>query len=440
MSNIDLKLIHDELYDLEITTDEKVISICNLLNSTDLAIYVNPSNYGPTIGSVFIGDYEEFYQNDNLYYSSDNWTRALRSGVELRNITKTGFDNSSLNSDVYDDGNYDDGLFIISGDDFYFQPVSGVVTSLNYDATYDTTGKFNSVTLNGGFLQGYFSVYQEIDNPKKIFLPRRFNLGWTVDMVIEKIDSTPEGDTLNTKYPNNSGFIFYLGTRAENKFYSTIPEFVDYKELFDNVFGIRIKDDGTVGYRKITMNDRCDVFTKNLNKFYNFFENSDAVIEENYSCRTVYNNGNTTEDDDPEKANRTNIVITYQRDFALDGCNLIYDPYRKGTLRIYANGVLIYINKDFDEIITRALLTSASNQETVPFNISWGGGSQGLLESVDRDGIIDYNLNKPIEENFAGTYIGKLYEFRMFSRPLNFLEVRNLFEMKRNKYNLDYPI
>lgn len=409
MPALDLKLIHDEMYDLELVKSDKFISICDISSTKYFAIHIdNPA--------------------DNLV-SSKIWDNSSINSSELLNITRTGFDNFFINDPaVYNNGNFDPTYTVTTGTTpFQFFPVSGMLTSLSYEIIQDT----NSLILNGGFLEGYFKLF---GYPVEYF-PKRVNLGWTVDLVVEKMDLTPNGDILNTLYPDNNGFIFYMGTRAENKF----SEEVNYSEIFDNAFGIRIREDGTIGYRKITIRDKC-VYTKNLKKFYSFYNGGDMVIEENYSCRTAYNNGNTNDDGDTEKANRTNITATFTRDFALDGCNLIYDPYRKGTFRIYANGVLVYINHDFDEIMTRELLTSESMQETVPFYFSWGGGSQGLYESVDENGNMYINQSKPIEENFAGTYIGKLYEFRMYTRPFNFLEVRQLFEEKKNKYNLDYPV
>jgi hypothetical protein len=61
---------------------------------------------------------------------------------------------------------------------------------------------------------------------------------------------------------------------------------------------------------------------------------------------------------------------------------LIEQNYRKGRLKIYINGKIFYTIKDFEEIIPRALNTDKEKQVGVPFNISWGGGTQGLRENL----------------------------------------------------------
>ena len=61
---------------------------------------------------------------------------------------------------------------------------------------------------------------------------------------------------------------------------------------------------------------------------------------------------------------------------------LLDEKYRKGRLKIYINGKLFYTIEDFEEIIPRALNTDKEKQVGVPFNVSWGGGTQGLRENL----------------------------------------------------------
>jgi hypothetical protein len=74
--------------------------------------------------------------------------------------------------------------------------------------------------LYGGFYQGFYKLFQydwEV-------LPERYELGWTMETLIRpriwNEYSPGVGETtLNEVYPNNAGIFFYLGTRAEDKFY-----------------------------------------------------------------------------------------------------------------------------------------------------------------------------------------------------------------------------
>jgi len=61
---------------------------------------------------------------------------------------------------------------------------------------------------------------------------------------------------------------------------------------------------------------------------------------------------------------------------------LLEKKYRKGRLKIYINGKLFWTIEDFEEIIPRALNTDKEKQVGVPFNVSWGGGTQGLRENL----------------------------------------------------------
>jgi len=137
--------------------------------------------------------------------------------------------------------------------------------------------------------------------------------------------------------------------------------------------------------------------------------------------------------------------------------------YRKGRLKIYANGRLIHTIENFEEIIPRGLSTDKERQVGVPFNISWGGGTQGLREhltfssSTLTDGLyiqdpeclttIDLsgttfsglNNNMLIEENFAGTFEGAVSQFRMYITPMSAPEVKHNFKLLKDKFDMFNP-
>jgi hypothetical protein len=55
---------------------------------------------------------------------------------------------------------------------------------------------------------------------------------------------------------------------------------------------------------------------------------------------------------------------------------------RVGRLKIYVNGRIFDVIENFEEVIPRGLNTDKEKQVGVPFNISWGGGTQGLIENL----------------------------------------------------------
>ena len=144
---------------------------------------------------------------------------------------------------------------------------------------------------------------------------------------------------------------------------------------------------------------------------------------------------------------------------------LIEKSDRLGSLKIYVNGKLFYVINGFEEIIPRGLNTEKEKQLGVPFNISWGGGTQGLRESLTFSGIpttligLNYiqdpevmpnetlsgtslsalTTNIFIEPNFAGTFEGGISQFRMYTEPLNYSEIVHNFDIIKNNFSMFDP-
>ena len=137
--------------------------------------------------------------------------------------------------------------------------------------------------------------------------------------------------------------------------------------------------------------------------------------------------------------------------------------FRKGRLKIYINGQLFHTFENFEEVIPRALNTDKEKQVGVPFNISWGGGTQGLRENLifssmtepygpyiqdpeclpnnDLSGttLSGLNTNILIEQNFAGTFEGAIAQFRMYTTPLSAPEVKHNFKILNQKFEMFNP-
>jgi hypothetical protein len=137
--------------------------------------------------------------------------------------------------------------------------------------------------------------------------------------------------------------------------------------------------------------------------------------------------------------------------------------YRKGKLKIYINGKLFHTIDDFEEVIPRGLNTDKERQVGVPFNISWGGGTQGLRENLTFTSL--ENLNGPyiqdpenlpnndlsgtslsslttnilIEQNFAGTFEGAISQFRMYVTPMSASEVKHNFKILQKVFRMFNP-
>ena len=141
---------------------------------------------------------------------------------------------------------------------------------------------------------------------------------------------------------------------------------------------------------------------------------------------------------------------------------LIEKNYRNGRLKVYVNGRIFHTFEDIEEIIPRALDTEKERQVGVPYNISWGGGTQGLHNNLTFTGcpeslnglvyqqdpeclpnnilsgttLSGLTTNILLEQNFAGSFDGAISQFRMYTEPLSADEVKHNFLLLKDKFEL----
>lgn len=138
--------------------------------------------------------------------------------------------------------------------------------------------------------------------------------------------------------------------------------------------------------------------------------------------------------------------------------------FRLGRLKIYINGRIFYVVENFEEVIPRALNTDKEKQVGVPFNMSWGGGTQGLHENLTlsactalAEGLYIQDpecfpnnilsattLNKLrthilLEENFGGTFDGAISQFRFYTEPLSSPEIKHNFLLLKDFFYMFDP-
>ena len=90
-------------------------------------------------------------------------------------------------------------------------------------------------------------------------------------------------------------------------------------------------------------------------------------------------------------------------------------------MTFYINGRRFHTVENFEEIIPRQLNTNKETQVGVAYNMSWGGGALGLRENFypsncDISGPLSSHYPEPdqklIMENFAGSFIGGIADFK----------------------------
>jgi hypothetical protein len=213
--------------------------------------------------------------------------------------------------------------------------------------------------------------------------------------------------------------------------YKLNPEFIDIERWFMiNV----------VWERYITM-DECDLRYKGGLSEITKYEYLESLI------------GNTTSLIGPEYTHSGATPPGMIEIVKLNEKWLEEKNYRMGRLKIYVNGKFFDVIENFEEIIPRGLDTEKEKQLGVPFNISWGGGSLGLIENltfssttlpygpyVQDPECLSQNIlsgttlsglstNMLIEPNFAGTFEGGISQFRMYVEPLDASEIKHNFKL-----------
>lgn len=210
----------------------------------------------------------------------------------------------------------------------------------------------------------------------------------------------------------------------------SIPLYVKYpwRNITDNAFGIRIRPDGHIGYRVLRLGNICQTGTTvTVENGVTGTTTTSYRIDESYSESPIW----TSNDD-----GNVNITVVYERYIELNDCEVKYNNYRKGTLSIYVNARPVFRQENFEEIIPHELDRQKELQMGVPFNISWGGGTQGLLESVTFGGIDTPDRNLLLQTLFAGTWMGSLREFKMYIRPLQLPQIIHNFELRKDQYEM----
>ena len=199
------------------------------------------SDYGSSVcdplenGSCSVVWYD--FNNPSIYedgingpiYSLNYWTGATNSGYTLNTIGLTGIDNGLIMYEK-DTEPYNPNLLsaltgstlvIPSGDPrFIMHQVSGTTEQYIYpiEQLNDDSGDYTNFC--GGFYQGFY----KLDGETYEVLPNRVNQAWSAEFWIKPqyiCSSGITGTTLNDIYPDNKGIFFYMGTRAENKFWNT---------------------------------------------------------------------------------------------------------------------------------------------------------------------------------------------------------------------------
>jgi len=553
---------------------------------------------------LFVLNYYDYNQYNNLislnYYNPNNEDLTCFSSETLCDIGLTAIDNGLVDNmtgetisftkgllpeiDKFNRLSFDRRLKLHQVTGYTQTPnvrFSGLPKSISYELVSkhdDFVGVYHE--LYGGFYQGFYKLF----GYDYSLFPERVNKGWSVELLIKprlinEFAPSTGLTTLNQFYPNNKNIFFYLGTRAENKFYhhasgspesdtgytrvtesltclktcacsntavtnsncievyQPVNELVshglncncgcsgtidvtdtpDLNPLYDslsNAIAFKLEGDPhnpTICVRILRMTGDCvttgscsttgityetGYTVDNLctdNGIYDFCENelSGFTLQEHWiqldfvwerytwldTCDLWYKGGLGLITKNPYLYSLLNETVklieppvtstgsTPPQKIEVVQLNerwLIEKEYRQGRLKIYVNGRIYHTFENVEEIIPRALNTEKERQLGVPYNISWGGGTQGLHDNLTFTGcpttltgltyqqdpecfpnnilsgttLSGLTTNILIEQNFAGSFDGGISQFRMYTVPLSADEVKHNFNLLKDKFNL----
>lgn len=195
---------------------------------------------------------------------------------------------------------------------------------------------------------------------------------------------------------------------------------IDYNlDIIDNALGFRIKDDGSIGYRMLTVTGQCYT-NESGERLYT----SGVTVQEEYSASGMVSSDAWSY-----------VVIRFITEFK-EGCDLETSERRMGKLMFYVNARLKFVVDEFPEFIAKRLDENRLKQVGVPFNFSLGGGSQGLIDSQTFDGLDMADRELPIETHFGGTFIGGISQFKFNICDLDYGNIQYNYTNDFSRYSI----
>ena len=296
--------------------------------------------------------------------------------------------------DLFGEGDYIDDFDGLDYDTDYWEPELNIT-----DFEYETDNGFLFSSANDYYFYtdnkfllfdrtpSGFTVRDWVEGTKMMYFGKKNKFK---DNLFILMNRTPTGYTVND--------IDQLRDAANNQYDSL------YNDIYNNAFALRITDDGEIGYRYLVL----DCESENDGKY---------TIEEGYSFPGVI-----------KECEWQTVHIKIKNTFG------------KIKLYFYVDGKLVYVTKSLPGFNFHELNDLYEKQEGVPFNISLGGGTQGLAETILQNYMLNPTRVYPLEENFAGTFIGYMKSFKFYNCGMEYMDILNNFKYERNIYKQIYNI
>lgn len=337
-------------------------------------------------------------------------TRAENKFAQLYNVDLSEFEDRCEEPDFC--SNFIDGIYFGEG-----------LENLQneYISKKETLGDIDILTSEGNPL-GESSTF-EIETDNKFLTYNRTKTGYTVNCGIEnEVEKEIETDnkflthnrtkTGHTVNCDTDGLV-KLNTSSNDTRYKltlekTTNEAYDIRSgIENNSFALKINNDGSIGYRYMYLDCVED-------ENGDYYKKKQFVTTEEYSYPGMIKK---------DEWNVVNVKLKMMNG-SVDECGNS-SGNRVMKVYVYVNGYLKLVSKDLPELSFKELDETFDKQEGVPFNISLGGGTQGLCDSILFNYYVPFTKILPIEKNFAGTFIGDIRSFKFYTCKLQYNEIKN---------------
>ncbi len=307
--------------------------------------------------------------------------------------------------------------------DYYSEIVCGDETNPWIEAGYFikdiSLDDIDIETLGGYSLDKNTSSAYEITSNNKYLLFNQTCSGYTVPKW-EKDDGENKTFVFITekkKIPNyyllfNQTRTGYTVNTIDDYYEENLDEYDIYRDLYRNAFCLKANEDGSISYRYLL---------KNCGEGSDYYEYPGEILDEKLKVIEETTSPGLLVDGE---WNSVTVRFSILGGTGLDKCSTTIGK-RLMQIYIYVGGYLKFISKPLPEIRLRPLNDVADKQEGVPYNISIGGGTQGLADTVSLDFMSHTDYTLPLEKVFGGSFMGDVRLFRFYDCALDLTAIRS---------------
>lgn len=307
------------------------------------------------------------FEKRDVESSRDFICDGIYNGYFIENVNNTTPNNENFSGEYFVDEYLSNKIH-----ELYFADDEYLISERDISNETIVDSDKNSVDIEG---------YVEIKTDNKFLFFNNTKDGYTTDTWENDIDIV----LTDSKHPKTPNLYLLLNNSSDgyttetlSEYYNNLPpEEPSFKDIINNAFALRIKDDGSIGYRYLV--EDC--------------ENEYKVIEE-YSKPNIIKNGEWV-----------NVCAVLKKISS-----------QTMQVLIYINEKLKFISKEIPMLYLREIDEYKTKQEGVPYNISIGGGTMGLCNSLWINYYDNFDYILPLEKHFAGTFLGDIKSFSFFNK------------------------